>query len=59
MRPCFRPIGLLAVVQVHAVIDEAGTVVEMQERVAGELFGHGRGRRDTVIVARPDERVIQ
>jgi hypothetical protein len=31
MWPCFRPIRLFAVVQMHPVFNEAGTVVEMQK----------------------------
>ena len=58
-RSWFRPIRLFAVVQVHSVFDEARTVVEMEEGITGELVEHGRGGRDAVVMARPNQGVAR
>ena len=51
----FRPVRLLAVMQMHPVFDETWTIVEMQEWITLSLFEHGRYRYDAVVVARANK----
>ena len=59
VRPGFWPIRFFPVMQVHPILDKTSAVVKMQERIAVLLFCHGRGRRDTVIMAWSDQGIAR